>query len=126
MRARESKMKPPSRHPATLAAANNAVTPVRCLGNQEMQRLLAARPAGSTTSLPYRDAIERSFGRGHDRSNIRCEIGGPAALKNALLGSSAFTRGEQICFGGQPTLDEAAHEAAHVVQQRQGVILQGG
>ena len=60
--------------------------------------MLATRPSGSTTSLPYRDAIERSFGPGHDLSNVRCEIGGAAALKNALLGSSAFTRGEQISF----------------------------
>jgi outer membrane protein OmpA-like peptidoglycan-associated protein len=126
MRTRESKVESPSRRAATLAMVNKAVTPVRRLGNQEMQQLLAARPANSISSLPYREVIERSFGPGHDLSNVRCEIGGAAALKNALVGSSAFTRGEQISFRAEPTLDEAAHEAAHVVQQRQGSIPPGG
>jgi outer membrane protein OmpA-like peptidoglycan-associated protein len=126
MRTRAIKIEAASRRAATQAAVNNAVTPVRSLGNQEMQQLLAPRPPGSTTSLPYRDAIERSFGPGHDLSNVRCEIGGEAALTNALFGSCAFTQGEQISFHTQPTLDEAAHEAAHVVQQRQGVIPPGG
>jgi outer membrane protein OmpA-like peptidoglycan-associated protein len=126
MRTRESKVESPSKRVTTPAPVDNAITPIRRLGNQEMQRLLATDPSGSASALPYRDAIERSFGLAHDLSNVRCEIGGTAAVKNALLGSSAFTRGEQISFRAQPTLDEAAHEAAHVVQQRQGATPPGG
>lgn len=35
-------------------------------------------------------------------------------------------RGDDIAFRGQPDLHTAAHEAAHVVQQRTGVQLRGG
>jgi outer membrane protein OmpA-like peptidoglycan-associated protein len=126
MRTRESKVEVISRRAATPAQPNTLAIPVRRLGNQEMQQLLATASPGATNSLPYREAIERSFGPGHDLSNVRCETGDAAALKNALLGSSAYTHGEQISFRGQPTLDEAAHEATHVVQQRQGASPPGG
>lgn len=83
-----------------------------------------SRPHG--TQLPHLDAIARSFGPGHDLSTVRAQVGGPAVRWNALLGASAFTQGEQIAFRAQPGLDEAAHEAAHVVQQRQGAYPPGG
>ena len=96
-------------------------------GNQATQRLLAAALApNSSQPLPHRDAIERSFGPGHDLSTVRAEVGGRAAQTTAFLSASAFTHGEQIAFRRQPSLEEAAHEAAHVIQQRQGARIDGG
>ncbi len=82
--------------------------------------------AKAAEPLPHRGVVERSFGPGHDLSSVRAQVGGPAIGWNARLGASASTRGEQIAFSAQPSLDEAAHEAAHVVQQRQGVRPPGG
>ena len=43
------------------------------------------------------------------------------------MGADAFATGEQVAFAARsPTLHTAAHEAAHVVQQRAGVHLKGG
>ncbi len=42
------------------------------------------------------------------------------------MGASAYATGNQVAFAGQPDLHTAAHEAAHFVQQRQGVQLYGG
>jgi hypothetical protein len=42
------------------------------------------------------------------------------------MGAEAFATGDQVAFGAAPDLHTAAHEAAHVVQQRQGVQLKGG
>ena len=42
------------------------------------------------------------------------------------MGAEAFATGSSIAFGTTPSLHTAAHEAAHVVQQRAGVSLQGG
>ncbi|MFF7133743.1 OmpA family protein [Streptomyces sp. NPDC008196] len=57
---------------------------------------------------------------------MRAQVGGAAVLWNALLGAAASTRGEWIAFTARPSLGEAAHEAAHVVQQRQGASPPGG
>jgi hypothetical protein len=42
------------------------------------------------------------------------------------MGAAAFTTGNHVAFAGSPDLRTAAHEAAHVVQQRGGVQLSGG
>jgi hypothetical protein len=42
------------------------------------------------------------------------------------MGAQAFATGDKVAFGGAPDLHTAAHEAAHVVQQRDGVQLAGG
>ena len=42
------------------------------------------------------------------------------------MGASAFTAGEHVAFAGHPNLHTAAHEAAHTIQQRSGVQLDGG
>jgi outer membrane protein OmpA-like peptidoglycan-associated protein len=79
-----------------------------------------------TRPLPHAGEIERSFGSGHDLSSIRTQVSGSAAGWNAFLGASASTRGDRIAFSREPSLDEAAHEAAHVVQQRNGARPPGG
>lgn len=79
---------------------------------------------GGGSKLPYLDRIQKSFGR-HDVSNVRAHIGSDAVAANRQLGSLAYATGEDVAFAS-PTLHTAAHEAAHVIQQRAGVSLTGG
>ena len=53
-------------------------------------------------------------------------VGGPAAKATQDMGALAYATGNHVAFGGSPSLHTAAHEAAHVVQQRSGVQLKGG
>lgn len=80
---------------------------------------------GNGVRLPHLDAIQRSFGH-HDVSSIRAHLGAEAAAASHSIGASAYATGEAVVFGGAPNLRTAAHEAAHVVQQRRGVNLPGG
>jgi len=80
--------------------------------------------SGPASNLPYGDAIQASFGH-HDIGEVAAHTGGEARAANQELGSKAFTRGEQIAFDSSPDLHTAAHEAAHVVQQRAGLSLPG-
>ena len=81
--------------------------------------------SGSGGSLPHLDRIQRAFGR-HDVSGVRAHTDERAAEGARAMGAEAFADGEQVAFGGAPSLHTAAHEAAHVVQQRGGVQLKGG
>ena len=67
---------------------------------------------------------EQAFGFDHDLSGIRAHIGGPAAAAAEAIGATAYATGNDIAFASAPDLHTAAHEAAHVVQQRAGVHLQ--
>src|SRR5213075_2702829 len=49
-----------------------------------------------------------------------------AAAGARAMGADAFATGNHVAFASAPDLHTAAHEAAHVVQQRSGVHLQGG
>src|SRR5262249_37811789 len=53
-------------------------------------------------------------------------VGGPAAVASRAIGAEAYTIGHHVAFASLPSLHTAAHEAAHVVQQRGGVQLKGG
>ena len=75
--------------------------------------------------LPFGDRIQALFGA-HDVSGVRAHTGAAAAAANTALGSAAYAKGDDVAFGGAPDLHTAAHEAAHVVQQRGGVQLKGG
>jgi hypothetical protein len=81
--------------------------------------------SGAAGALPHRDRIQAAFGR-HDVSNVQAFVGGPAATGAAQMGAQAFASGDKVAFGAAPDLHTAAHEAAHVVQQRGGVQLKGG
>ncbi|HEX4455131.1 MAG TPA: DUF4157 domain-containing protein [Kofleriaceae bacterium] len=79
--------------------------------------------SGPCEPLPFRDRIQASFGK-HDISGTRAYIGGAAGAAARKLGARAFARGDAIAFAdGAVDLFTAAHEAAHVVQQRAGVAL---
>ncbi|HEX3765453.1 MAG TPA: DUF4157 domain-containing protein [Kofleriaceae bacterium] len=81
--------------------------------------------SGSSAELPHVAAIQRSFGR-HDVGHVRAHVGGRAAEGATAMGADAFAFGNRVAFAGAPDLHTAAHEAAHVVQQRGGVQLKGG
>jgi hypothetical protein len=81
--------------------------------------------ADPAQALPHGDAIQRAFGS-HDIGGIEARVGGAAADASAALGAEAYAFGDLVAFADAPDLRLAAHEAAHVVQQRGGVQLSGG
>ena len=102
-----------------LRAAGTPLRPVNALA------IAAEGVAAASAPLPFREQIQRAFGR-HDVSGVRAEIGGRAARATALLGARAYASADRVAFAGAPDLHTAAHEAAHVVQQRVGVQLSDG
>ena len=81
--------------------------------------------AGPGRRLPYLDVIQRWFGH-HDVSTVVAHTDGRAKAACDSIGAAAFATGSHVAFGSAPSLHTAAHEAAHVVQQRAGVQLRGG
>ena len=80
---------------------------------------------GASEPLPHLDTIQRLFGR-HDVTGVKAHTGDDAATGARAMGAQAFATGDHVAFAGAPSLHTAAHEAAHVVQQRGGVQLKGG
>ncbi|HEV7559139.1 MAG TPA: DUF4157 domain-containing protein, partial [Kofleriaceae bacterium] len=80
---------------------------------------------GPATQLPYLDRLQASFGH-HDLSKVRAHTDAAAVDSARELGARAYAFGDDVAFGKAPDLHTAAHEAAHVVQQRAGVALAGG
>jgi hypothetical protein len=100
----------------------------RQLGELDGEQAHAVADAGlhgGGQALPFADKIQASFGR-HDVSGVRAHTGMYASRASATLGAQAYTKGDEIAFGKAPDLHTAAHEAAHVVQQRAGVHLKSG
>ncbi len=96
------------------------------LGSEASVAAAAAHgTSGPAGALPHRDTIQAAFGR-HDVSGVQAHEGAAATEGAAALGAEAYATGEKIAFAGTPSLHTAAHEAAHVVQQRAGVHLKGG
>jgi len=91
----------------------------------DASQIAATGVAGPGQALPHVEAIQQSFGN-HDVSGVRAHVGGSAAQAADALGAEAFATGNDVAFHGSPDLHTAAHEAAHVVQQRGGVQLKGG
>jgi hypothetical protein len=81
--------------------------------------------AGGGDPLPHLERIQASFGH-HDVSSARSHQGMAASEAAHALGAEAFAFGNSVAFGSPPDLHTAAHEAAHVVQQRGGVHLEHG
>ena len=110
------------------AAQAQPVAPVQRKGGGDSADVHAhaeAGTAGPGGSLPFLDQIQQAFGR-HDVRGVRAHTDGAAAEASTAMGARAFARGNDVAFGGAPDLHTAAHEAAHVVQQRAGVHLKGG
>jgi putative polyhydroxyalkanoate system protein len=81
--------------------------------------------SGAPSPLPHLDRIQESFGR-HDASKIQAHVGGVAAEASEAMGARAYATGDSVAFREAPGLHTAAHEAAHVIQQRGGVQLKAG
>lgn len=81
--------------------------------------------ADAGAALPHFETIQRSFGR-HDVSGVRAHTGDEAEQACQDIGAKGFATGNNVAFRSDPDLHTAAHEAAHVVQQRAGVHLKGG
>ena len=101
----------------------------RTVGSQHetntIHRVAAEGVHGTGSALPFRDQIQRSFGR-HDIDHIEAYCGPNAAVATEQIGAAAYATGNKVAFGGSIDLHTAAHEAAHVVQQQAGVSLLGG
>lgn len=111
---------------AKLEAASQAREPGSAPIGAENTREVAARGVpGRGDALPHLDRILGAFGD-HDVRAVQAHIGGPAADASRAIGAAAYATGERVAFAGTPDLRTAAHEAAHVVQQRAGVSLPGG
>lgn len=80
--------------------------------------------AGSPSSFPHREAIERSFGAPLPAT---AHTGEAAKSATGALGAEGYALGNQVAFASSsPSLEVAAHEAAHVMQSTSGVQLFGG
>jgi hypothetical protein len=81
--------------------------------------------AGPGARLPHLERIQRAFGS-HDVSGVQAHVGGAAAQSAKSIGAAAYATGDKVAFREAPDLRTAAHEAAHVVQQRHGAVPSGG
>jgi len=91
-------------------------------------QIAAKGVSGGGGALPFADKIAASFGAEHAGavSGIKAHVGGSAGDATRAMGAEAYATGNQVAFGSAPSLHTAAHEAAHVVQQKGGVQLKGG
>ena len=82
--------------------------------------------SGSGGTLPHIERIQSSFGPDHELGQIRAHVGSAATAATLAISASAYATGNQVAFRSAPDLHTAAHEAAHIVQQQQGVHLRDG
>lgn len=95
------------------------------LAGPDPHAIAAEGAASAGEPLPFLDQIQAAFGE-HDVSGVKSHTGEQAQQAAGALGARAYATGEDVVFGEAPDLHTAAHEAAHVVQQRMGVDLPGG
>ncbi|HEY4239689.1 MAG TPA: DUF4157 domain-containing protein, partial [Kofleriaceae bacterium] len=81
--------------------------------------------AQAAQPLPHLDKIQQAFGE-HEVGHVKAAVGGEGGAAAGEMGARAYTAGDRVAFRDQPDLHLAAHEAAHVVQQRGGVQLKDG
>lgn len=104
-------------HGAELRPSGRAL--MEALGPRRVHDIAASGLTGQPVPLPFIDEIAGAFGA-PSLGSVEAYVGGAAARANEQLGSSAFTVGGKIAFARPPDLWTAAHEAAHVIQQRAG------
>ncbi|GAB4524603.1 MAG: hypothetical protein Tsb0020_42720 [Haliangiales bacterium] len=96
------------------------------LRQRSVGEVAAAGVRGGGAALPHAERIQAAFGPSHDVSHVQAHVGGAAAAASEAIGAQAYATGNHIAFRESPDLHTAAHEAAHVIQQRHGVSLKGG
>jgi len=111
--------------PATAATVQRKQTSESGLTDDRIVATAAAGVEGAGAPLPHLETIQRSFGR-HDVSRVRAQVGGDGAVAAGAIGAEAYAIGDRAAFAATPDPHTAAHEGAHVVQQRAGVSLRGG
>jgi len=84
-----------------------------------------AAVAGPGRPLPFHERIQAAFGR-HAVDGVRAHTDTRARDASRAIGASAYATGDAVAFDGAPDLFTAAHEAAHIVQQRGGLTFVGG
>lgn len=100
------------------APSAEAITP-------DPRAIASAGLQGPSGGLPHLAQVQRSFGE-HDLSTVPAYVGGAATTAADRLGAVAYAADGAVAFREAPDLFTAAHEAAHVVQQRAGVQLSTG
>ena len=103
---------------ATLAFARQQYQEIHALAQQGFQ--------DTPRAFPFKSQIQQAFGPKHDISNMTAYTGPSARAANAKLDADAYHKGGHVAFGNTPTLEAAAHEAAHYVQNLDATQLQGG
>ncbi len=88
---------------------------------------LAGRGAATAGgALPYFDIIQAAFGH-HDISGLIAHTGEEAGATATDMGAKGYTAGRHVVLGPGSDLFTVAHEAAHYVEQRHGLVnLAGG
>jgi hypothetical protein len=99
--------------------------PVQAKGAGGVRAAAGRGIADGATALPHADQIQRSFGS-YDVSGVQAHVGGQATEACDDMNAEAYATGNHVAFRSTPDLHTAAHEAAHVVQQRAGVHFAGG
>lgn len=94
-------------------------------GPMNVQAVASEGIKGGGDQLPHFDRIQAAFGS-HDISGIRAHVGSEAKAATGKLGAKGYATGNDVVLRDTSDLHTAAHEAAHVVQQRGGVQLSGG
>jgi hypothetical protein len=122
---RTARLKAP-REPIASSLVQRRADGAQRADDDDVHAIAQAGVAGAGGPLPHFDAIQRAFGPDHDVSHVRAHVGGAAAQAASQIGAAAYATGSSIAFARAPDLFTAAHEAAHVVQQRAGVQLLGG
>ncbi|HEY4242576.1 MAG TPA: DUF4157 domain-containing protein [Kofleriaceae bacterium] len=93
-------------------------------GGESGPAIARAGVRGAGQPLPFLERIQAAFGH-HDVRGVQAHLDAAAARAAQAIGARAYALGEHIAFAGSPDVHTAAHEAAHVVQQRGGVALAG-
>jgi hypothetical protein len=88
--------------------------------NKKEKDAAAAGMRGTAGKLPYKDQIQKAFGK-HELGDVQTFQDAGAKKAAQEIGAKAYAMGDKIAFAGSPDLHTAAHEAAHVVQQRAGI-----
>jgi hypothetical protein len=86
-------------------------------GGSLSQTLETASSGFGEPGKPLPPLLQRAFGP-YDLSSVQVHQGPKAQQAAQALQATAYTRGEHIVVGDSPSLHTLAHEAAHVVQQR--------
>ncbi|MBL8623572.1 MAG: DUF4157 domain-containing protein [Myxococcales bacterium] len=80
----------------------------------------------SGEALPHGDRIRSSFGaHAGVLDGVTAHVGGEGGAITRAQGAQALAVGDHVAFAAPPDLHLAAHEAAHVAQQQQGVQFHG-